>query len=86
MHRNQSVQVVLQEVGQCVEAAVAESSPEVHQEVEVALGIGDEEVLGEEEEEGHSVLGEEIEGVILISRGLAIVAEDHESSDLALRQ
>lgn len=69
-----------------MEAVEAEASPEVHQEVEVALGIGDEEALGGEGEGGHSVLGEGIEVVILISRGLAIVAGDHDSSDRALRQ
>lgn len=69
-----------------MEAVEAEASPEMHQEVEVALGIEDEEALGEEGGEGHSVLGEGIEVVILISRGLAFVAGDHDSSDLALRQ
>ena len=69
-----------------MEAVEAEASPEVHQEAEAALGIGDEEALGEEGEEGHSVLGEGTEVVILISQGLAFVAGDHDSSDLALRQ
>lgn len=69
-----------------MEAVEAEAYPEVHQEVEVALGIGDGEALGEEGEGGHSVLGEGTEAVILISPGLAIVAGDRDSSDLALRQ
>lgn len=69
-----------------VEAGVP---PEVRQEVEEALVIEEEEVLGEEgveEEEEASVLGEGVEGVTLISRGLALVGEDHSSPGLALRQ
>ena len=68
-----------------MEAAEAEESLEVHQEVEELLGRGDEGVLGEGEEEEVSVL-EEVEGVIPISQGLAIGAEDHDLSNLALRQ
>lgn len=70
----------------------AEVPPEVGQEVEEALVIEDEGVLGEEgeeeeeEEELASVLGEGVEGVILISQGLALVVEDHELSGLALRR
>ena len=75
MHRSQSVQAVLQEVDRFVEAVVeAEAPPEVRQEVEEDSVI---EVLGEEEEEEASVLGEGVEEVILISRGLALVGEDH---------
>lgn len=78
MHRSQSVQVVLQEVDHYVEAVVeAEAPPEVRQEVEEALVIEDEGVLGEEAEEEASVLGEGIEGVIPTSQGLALVGEDH---------
>lgn len=59
-----------------MEAVEVEASPEVHQEVEEPLGIGDEGALGEGEEEGASVLGEVVEGAIPTSRGLAIVAVD----------
>lgn len=87
MHRNQSVQVALQEVDQYGEAVVeAGVPPEVRQEVEEALVIEEEEVLGEEGVEEASVLGEGVEGVTLISRGLALVGEDHSSPGLALRQ
>ena len=60
-----------------MEAAEAEESPEVHQEIEELWEGEDEGVLGEGEEEEVSVLGE-VEGAIPISQGLAIGAEDHE--------
>lgn len=93
MHRNQSVQVVLQEVDPYVEAVV-EAVVEVgalrvvRQEVEEALVIEHEGegVLGGEEEEQVSVLGEGIEGAILISPGLALVGVDHSLLGLVLRQ
>ena len=47
MHRNQSEQVVLLELDHRVEAAEAEESPEVYQEVEELLERGDEGVLEE---------------------------------------
>lgn len=87
VRRKQSVQVVLQEVDRYVEAVVwAEALPEVHQEVGEALATEDEGVLGEEEEEEASVLGEGVEGGILISPGLALVGGHHSLSGLALRQ
>ena len=59
----------------------AEARPEVLPEVEEGLAIKDEGLLGgqdgEEEGEEVSVLGEGIEGIILISRGPAFVGEDH---------
>ncbi len=86
MHQKQSVQVVPQEVDQCGEVVEAEVYLGVHKEVEEILGIEDEGAVGEEEEEEASVLGEEVEGVILILPDLALVAEDHNLSGLALRQ
>lgn len=85
MHRNQSVQVVLQEVEYVEAVAEAEALPEVRQEVEEALVLEDEGVLGEEEEEEPSSLGEAAEGVIPISQDLALVGKDHNSSGRALR-
>ena len=85
MHRNQSGQVVVLEVDHCAEVVEAAESPEVHQEAEELLGRGDEEVLGEGQEEEVLMLGE-VEGVIPILQGLAIGAEDHDLSNLALRQ
>lgn len=80
VHRNRNVQVVLQEVDQYAEAVVeAEAPPEVRQEVGEALLIEVEGELGEEA----SVLGEGIEGVILILQGLALAGEEHSLSGLA---
>lgn len=88
MHRNQSVLVLLQEVGQYVEAAVVDGAPQEVRPKEAveALVIEDEGLPGEEDEQVASVLGEEIEEVILILQGLAFEGEDHSSSSLALRQ
>lgn len=86
MHRNPSVQVALQEVDSYVEAVVeAEVPPEVRQEVEPALVIEDEGVPAVEDEVEASVLEEGVEALIQISRGLALVGEDHSLSGLALR-
>ncbi len=63
----------------------AEAPPEVRQEVEEASVIEEEGVLGEQEEEEASV-GEVVEEIIPILRGLALVGEDHSLFGLALRQ
>lgn len=88
MHRNQSVLVVFQEVGQYVEAAEEDEAPQEvrHKEAVEALMIEDEGLPGEEDEQVASVLGEELEEVILILQGLAFEGEDHSSSSLALRR
>lgn len=89
MLRNQSAQVVIQEVHPYVEAVVGdEALREVRREAEDALVIGHEGgwVLGEEEEEQASVLEEGAEAAIQTSRGLALVGADHNLSGLALRQ
>ena len=83
-YQNQSVLVVLLEVGQCVEAVVGvEASPELHRGVEQPLGIEGEGPLGVEEEEEASAEG--VEGVIPILQSLALVAEDDRPPRLALR-
>lgn len=80
--------VVLQEVDQYVEAGVEDEAPQEvrRKEAVEALGIEEEGVSGEEDEEVASVLGEELEEVILILQGLAFEGEDHSPSSLALRQ
>lgn len=81
MHRNQSVLVVLQEVDQYEAVVVDEAPQEVpHKEAVEALVIEDEGLLGEEDEQVASVLGEEVEEEILILQGLAFEGEDHSSS------
>lgn len=64
----------------------ADAPPEVGQEVEEALVIEDEGVLGEEGEVEVSVLGEAVEEVTLISQDLALVGEYYDLFGLALRQ
>ena len=65
--------------------AEAEVPPAVGQEVEPALVTEDGGVPAEEDEVEDSVLGEGVEGLIQISRGLAPVGEDHSLRGLALR-
>ena len=63
-----------------------DEAPQEVRRKEAVEALGIEGVSGEEDEEVASVLGEELEEVILTLQGLALEGEDHSPLGLALRQ